>query len=78
MSTEDSQPAVVGQVEPSVRRYPLLGLPAKEGQKELNIECRLCGVRARAAFPWHGRPQGPQCQCNPNTWGNWRRLSDDA
>jgi hypothetical protein len=61
---------------PTARLYPLLGLPAKEGQKLLNIECRLCGLRARAAFPWHGRPQGPQCQCNPNTWGNWRRVDD--
>lgn len=59
-----------------VRLYPLLGLPAKQGQRLLNIECRLCGRRARAAFPWRGRPHGPQCQCNPNTWGNWKRLTD--
>ena len=67
-----------GPLEPTVRPYPLLGLPAKDGQKLLNIECRLCGLRARVAFPWHGRPQGPQCQCNPNTWDNWRRLFDEA
>lgn len=25
-------------------------------------------------FPWRGRPEGPRCACNPNSWGNWKRI----
>jgi hypothetical protein len=39
------------------------------------FECTLCGRSFKLSEPWTGRPQGPQCPCNPNTWGNWRRLT---
>jgi hypothetical protein len=43
----------------------------------VRLECRLCGGRFSYRKPWGGRPQGPQCQCNPNTWGNWKVLRDE-
>ena len=46
-----------------------------EARKTVLLECRLCGGRLTVTLPWGGRPQGPQCQCNPNTWGNWRRVN---
>lgn len=42
--------------------------------KRITCRCRLCGLVASFPVPWQGRPQGPQCQCNPNTWGNWERI----
>ena len=64
---------------------PLLGLGSSDGlgaaaeaRKTVRLECRLCGGRYTAALPWQGRPQGPQCQCSPNTWGNWKRVGDGA
>lgn len=43
-----------------------------------HYKCRLCGCKLTLLRPWHGRPQGPQCQCNPNTWGNWQRVEVGA
>jgi hypothetical protein len=47
----------------------------------VRYECRLCGRRFEMTGRWQGCPQGPQCPCNPNTWGNWKRVwqfeSDD-
>jgi hypothetical protein len=63
--------AVAGQVERVVR-------PVAEARKTVRLECRLCGGRYTATLPWQGRPQGPQCQCNPNTWGNWKRVDTGA
>lgn len=49
-----------------------------EARRTVRLECRLCGCQLTVTLPWGGRPQGPQCQCNPNTWGNWRRLTPPA
>lgn len=40
--------------------------------------CCWCGRRITVDLPWRGRPQGPQCPCNPNSWGNWVREPDAA
>jgi hypothetical protein len=37
-------------------------------------KCRWCGVEMVLERPWHGRPEGPRCQCNPDSWGNWQRI----
>ena len=46
-----------------------------EARKTVRMECRLCGCQMTVTPPWGGRPQGPQCQCNPNTWGNFKRVN---
>jgi hypothetical protein len=38
--------------------------------------CVWCGGAITVKLPWQGRPQGPQCMCNPNSWGNWQRVPD--
>lgn len=47
---------------------------AAEARRSVRLECRICGGRYSCSLPWQGRPQGPQCQCNPGTWGNWKRV----
>jgi hypothetical protein len=66
--------------EPTLAKVQLTdGLGAgAEARKTVRLECRLCGGRYTATLPWQGRPQGPQCQCNPNTWGNWKRVDAGA
>lgn len=46
-------------------------------EKTVRLQCELCGGVTTVKLPWTGRPQGPQCSCNPNTWGNWRRVKDE-
>ena len=38
------------------------------------FKCRYCGQGLTLNKKWEGRPQGPQCQCNPDSWGNWIKL----
>jgi hypothetical protein len=66
--TNDATPAKVRLTD---------GLGAEsEARRTVRLECRLCGGRYHATLPWQGRPQGPQCHCSPNTWGNWKRVGD--
>lgn len=43
------------------------GLPAR-------FKCKWCGREFVLTKPWEGRPQGPQCPCAPNSFGNWVRI----
>jgi hypothetical protein len=43
---------------------------------EARYRCIWCGNTVTVRLPWQGRPQGPQCSCNPNSWGNWQRIPD--
>lgn len=44
--------------------------------KTVRLECRLCGCQLTIHLQFHGRLQGPLCQCNPNYWGYWRVAAD--
>jgi len=35
------------------------------------FECHWCKQRVEIMGEWKGRAAGPQCPCNPNSWGNW-------
>ena len=39
-----------------------------------HFECRWRGSQMTLHKRWEGRPQGPQCQCNPGSFGNWIRI----
>ena len=47
-------------------------------EKEITFECIWCGRKIIVSLPWRGRPEGPRCACNPNSWGNWKRLHQKA
>lgn len=39
-----------------------------------HFKCTLCDREITLYEKWEGRSAGPQCPCNPNTWGNWKRI----
>ena len=46
----------------------------REARKTVTLECIACKGRLTVTLPWQGRPQGPRCQCMPNSWGNWNKV----
>lgn len=41
-----------------------------------HFKCKLCGKGLTLKKPWQGRAQGPQCTCNPESWGNWVEIQE--
>lgn len=68
-------PASTIPLEQDPARWPHMPqvhvLNAKCEPHWVTLVCYWCGRKARVRLPWEGRPQGPQCACNPHSWGNW-------
>jgi hypothetical protein len=42
-----------------------------------HFECKICGHIVTIWRQWQGRPQGPKCTCDPDTWQKWKQVPQE-